>query len=128
MPTGKQLVNRRIDFMSMINNELEWCQGKVTKCIRDDPPLVIFEWDAMPDTDGYETKVQAAEELVPKKWRKRSNTGWRIDLDVELIENYHGHIDKVSIDKLYDIEMEVVEEEEEAGLNSSNDGKDVDEE
>ena len=33
VPTGKQLVNRIIDFMSMINNELEWCQGKVTKCI-----------------------------------------------------------------------------------------------
>ena len=45
MPTGKQLVNRRIDFMSMINNELEWCQGKVTKCIRYDPPLIIVEWD-----------------------------------------------------------------------------------
>ena len=48
MPTGKQLVNRIIDFMSMINNKLEWCQGKVTKCIRDDPPLVILEWDTMP--------------------------------------------------------------------------------
>ena len=84
MPTGKQLVNRRIDVMSMINNELEWCQGKVTECIRDDLPLVILEWDAMPDVDGYETKVEAEEELVPNKWRKRSNTGWRIDLDVEL--------------------------------------------
>ena len=57
MPTGKQLVNIIIDFMSMINKELEWCQGKVTKCIRDDLPLVIVEWDAMPDVDGYETKV-----------------------------------------------------------------------
>ena len=24
MPTGKRLANIRIDFMSMINNELEW--------------------------------------------------------------------------------------------------------
>ena len=128
MPTGKQLVNRRIDFMSMINNELEWCQGKVTKCIRDDPPLVIVEWDAMPDVDGYETKVEAEEELVPNKWRKQSNTGWRIDLDVELFENYHGHIDKASIDELDDIEMEVVEEEEEVELDKSNDCEDVDEE
>ena len=47
MPTGKQLVNRRIEFMPIINNELEWCQGKVTKCIRYDPPLVIVEWYAM---------------------------------------------------------------------------------
>ena len=58
MPTRKQLVNIRIDFMSMINNELEWCQGKVTKCIRYDPPLVIVEWDAMLDVDGYEKKLR----------------------------------------------------------------------
>ena len=122
------MVNRRIDFTSMINNELEWCQGKVTKCIRDDPSLVLVEWDAIPDVDGYETKVEADEELVPNKWRKQSNTGWRIDLDVELFENYHGHIDKASIDELYDIEMEVVEEEEEVDLDKSNDCEYVDEE
>ena len=44
-------------------NELEWFQGKVTKCIRDDPPLVIVEWYEMPDVDSYETKVEAEEEL-----------------------------------------------------------------
>ena len=60
--------------------------------------------------------------------RKHSNKGWRTDLDVELFENYHGHIDKASIDELYDIEIEVVEEEEEVELNSSNDCEDVDEE
>ena len=84
--------------------------------------------DAILDVDSYETKVEAEEELVPNKMRKHSNKGWKIDLDVELFEKYHGPIDKASIDTLYDIEMEVVEEEEEAGLNSSNDGKDVDEE
>ena len=128
MPTGKQFVNRIIEFMSMINNELEWCQGKVTKCIRDDPPLVIVKWDAVPDVDGYETKVEAEEELVPNKRRKHSNKGRRIDLDIELFENYHGHIEKASIDELDDIEMEVVEEEEEVDLDSSNDCEDVDEE
>ena len=128
MPTGKQLVNRRIDFMSMINNELEWCQGNIMKCIKDDPPLVIVQWGEILDVDGYETKVEAEEELVPNKCRKQSNTGWRIDLDVELFENYHGHIDKASIDELDDIEMEVVEEEEEVELDKSNDCEDVDEE
>ena len=62
--------------------------------------MVIVEWDAMPDVDGYETKVKAEEELVPNKRRKHSYKGWRIDLDVELFENYHGHIDKASIDEL----------------------------
>ena len=38
----------------------------------------------MPDVDGYETKVEAEEEIVPNKRRKHSNKGWRIDLDVEL--------------------------------------------
>ena len=98
------------------------------KCIRDDPPLIIVEWDVMLDVYGYETKVEAEEELVPNKWRKQSNTGWRIDLDVELFEKYHGPIDKASIDELDDIEMEMVEEEEEADLDSSNDCEDVDEE
>ena len=45
-----------------------------------------------------------------------------------MFENYHGHIEKVSINKLDDIEMEVVEEEEEVELDSSTDCKDVDEE
>ena len=57
------------------------------KCIRDDPPLVIVEWDEIPDVDDYETKVEAEEGLVPNKMRKHSNKGWRIDLDVELFEN-----------------------------------------
>ena len=51
----------------------------------------------MPDVDGYETKVEAQEKLVPNKRRKHSNKGWIIDLDAELFENYHGHIDKASI-------------------------------
>ena len=67
-------------------------------------------------------------ELVPNKRRKHSNKGWRIDLDIELFENYHGHIDKASIDELDDIEMEVVKEEEEVDPDSSNDCKNVDEE
>ena len=81
----------------------------------------------MPDVDGYETKVEAEEELVPNKSRKHSNKGWRIDLDVEFFENYHWHIDKASIVELDDIEMEVVEEEEEVELDSSNYCEDVNE-
>ena len=50
--------------------------------------------------------------------RKHSNKGWKIDLDVEFFEKYHGPINKASIDELDDIEMEVVEEEEEAELDS----------
>ena len=65
--------------------------------------MVIVEWDAMPDVEGYETKVEAEEELFPNNMRKHSNKGWTIDLDVEFFENYHGHIDKASIDKLDDI-------------------------
>ena len=44
-----------------------------------------------------------------------------------MFENYHGHIDKASIDELNFIVMEVVEEEEEVELDISNDFKDVDE-
>ena len=82
----------------------------------------------MSDVDGYETKVEAEEELFPNKRRKHSNKGWMIDLDVEFFENNHGHIDKASINELDDKEMEVVEEEEEVELDSSNDCEDVDEE
>ena len=45
-----------------------------------------------------------------------------------IVWKYHGPIDKASIDKLDDIEMEVVEEEEEVELDKSNDCEDVDEE
>ena len=83
--------------------------------------MVIVEWDAMPDVEDYEKKVEAEEELVSNKWRKQSNTGWMIDLDVHFFENYHGHINKASINELYEIEMEVVEEEEEVELDSLND-------
>ena len=82
--------------------------------------MVIIVWDSMPDVEVYETKVEAEEELFPNKRRKHSNKGWRIDLDVELFENYHGHIDKASIDELDDIEMEVDEEEEEVELVERN--------
>ena len=76
----------------------------------------------------WDNVTEAEEELVPNKMRKHSNKGWKIDLDVELFEKYHEPIDKASIDELDDIEMEVVEEEKEAELDSSNDGEDVDEE
>ena len=34
---------------------------QITKCNRDDPPLVIVEWDTIPDVYGYGTKVEAEE-------------------------------------------------------------------
>ena len=60
--------------------------------------------------------------------RKHSNKGCKIDLDVENFKNYHGHIDKASIDELYYIGTEVAEDEEEVELDILNDCKDVDEE
>jgi len=31
--------------------------------------------------------------LQPNKWKKKSEFGWRMDIDVELFENYHDPVD-----------------------------------
>ena len=113
---------RKLDAKNFQTSEkLREAAGKLHTERKTRKALVIVEWDAMPDVEGYEKKFEAEEELVPNK-------GWKIDLDIELFENYHGHIEKESIGELDDIEMEVVEEEEEVELDSSNECEDVDEE
>ncbi len=54
-----------------------------------DPVLVKVLWDAMPDLE--EESSTSNQVLHPNKWKKKSEFGWRIDIDidVELFENYH---------------------------------------
>ncbi len=55
------------------------------------PPTVKVLWDAMPDLD--EDSSTSNQVLQPNKWKKKSKFGWRMDIDVEMFENYHDTVD-----------------------------------
>ena len=48
-------------------------------------------WDAMPDLE--EESSTSNQVLQPNKWKKKSESGWRMDIDVELFKNYHDMVD-----------------------------------
>ena len=52
-------------------------------------------WDATPDIEGFEEVNEGTIELLPEKWRTKQNYGWRLDLDVELSDNYQQDGDGV---------------------------------
>jgi hypothetical protein len=71
--------------------EYRWCQEKVIEKVSEVSPTVKVLWDAMPDLEeDINTSNQV---LQPNKGKKKSKFGWRMDIDVELFENYHDAVD-----------------------------------
>ena len=70
-----------------------WCQGKEIEKVSNVPPTVKVLWDAML-VDLEEDISTSNQVLQPKKWKKKSEFGWRMDIDVELFENYHDMVDE----------------------------------
>ena len=75
----------------------QWCQGKVVRkgWGKD---CYIIQWDAMSDCVGCEEETESEAYLDPSKWRTKFVNGWRLDLDVELFENYYDTDDDSVID------------------------------
>jgi hypothetical protein len=98
MPTLDELVGDRIGVYwpyaigdsnkkGQEEYEYRWCQGKVIEKVSEVPPMVKELWDAMPDLE--EDSSTSNQVLQTNKWKKKSNFGWLMDIDVELFENYH---------------------------------------
>ena len=113
MPTGKELVRERVDVnWPMGDNECEWCQGLVEKKLINDPPTVMIKWDPMPDVKDWDEETEAVKVVLdPAKWRKNVQYGWRLDLDVELFENYYSEEDEIGTEEVLDIVDKLMEEE-----------------
>ena len=89
-----EIEGERIDYLSNFDVQkdngtwekvLRWCQGTVTEVIKNvKKPLVMVEWDGMPDVEGFEESYKSKVELVESKWNKDYNGAWRKDLDIEI--------------------------------------------
>ena len=59
---------------------LRWCQGKVIKVLPENAkPTVVVLWD------------QTQQVLAPRKWNKDMEGAWRMDINVEIVENIEEH-------------------------------------
>ena len=55
---------------------------------------MTVEWDAIPDIPEFELPSESAVELDEEKYRRFVHWSWRMDLDVELFENYYYEDDE----------------------------------
>lgn len=103
-PKLKSLEGTRIDVLWQMkdkstgkNDGKEWCQGKVLRVLNARQHLVEIEWDPMPDVEGWEKKVKDEVELDPAKWNMKGAQSWRLDLDVELYENFYQDSEDITL-------------------------------
>ena len=73
--------------------------GVVVAKVKKNPPTVNILWNAMPDIEGFEESVESEVELLEDKWRRKVRYAWRMDLDVELDEDYFDEEDDVVSDE-----------------------------
>jgi len=81
------------------------------------PPTVKVLWDAMPDLE--EESSTSNQVLQPNKWKKKSELGWRMDIDVELFENYHDMVDD-NVDAEDYMNLNVDDDDSDDDIQSSN--------
>jgi len=92
-PELADLVGRRIDVLSAFelddgSSTLRWCQGEVLSVVEGSKdPAVEVEWDAMPDVAGFEDSQVSNQRLLPSLWNKDKDGGWRMDVEIDLIED-----------------------------------------
>ena len=92
-PELSDLVGRRIDVLSAFelddgSSTLRWCQGEVLSVVEGSrDPAVEVEWDAMPDVAGFEDSQVSNQRLLPSLWNKDKDGGWRMDVEIDLIED-----------------------------------------
>jgi hypothetical protein len=97
-PELDELINKRIDVLysfvlGLGEKVLRWCQGKVIKVLPENAkPMVVVLWDPMPDVKGKEDLSDETQQvLAPRKWNKDVEGAWRMDINVEIVENTEEH-------------------------------------
>ncbi len=91
-PELAELIDKRIDVLCSFDidikkgtMELRWFQGKVLEIVesaRD--PTVKVKWDAQLDAHGYEEETITKQRLLPSRWRKDREGGWRMDVAIDI--------------------------------------------
>ena len=68
----------------MPNEQLCWCQGKVTEVNNNTnkPNNGTVCWDPMPDSDKYNESHTSNVDLLPTFWNKDKDRAWRLDIDL----------------------------------------------
>jgi hypothetical protein len=51
-------------------------------------PTVCVLWDPMPDVEGLEELSETNAILLPSKWRKETEGGWRMDVDITVQDEF----------------------------------------
>ncbi len=75
----------------------------------------------MPDLE--EESSTSNQVLQPNKWKKKSEFGWWIDIDVELFENYHDTVDdNEDADDYMNLNVYDDDSEDDIDSNDSDDG------
>jgi hypothetical protein len=80
---------------------MRWCQGEVIEVYKERlKPIVCVLWDPMPDVEGSEESSEMDVILLPSKWRKEVEGGWRMDVDItvedELDDEMNVEVDMMS--------------------------------
>ncbi len=117
-PNVNELLGKRIDVLYSRTlpgdggNVLRWWQGEVIEIyIRKQKPTVHVLWDPMPDVEGSEESSETNAILLPSKWRKETEGGWRIDVDITV----QGELDVEN-----DVEDVIMSENEDEGNSESS--------
>jgi hypothetical protein len=91
-PELTELIGKRIDVLCSFDidikngtTELRWCQCEVLEIVesaRD--PTVKVKWDAQSDAHGYKEETITNQRLLPSRWRKDKEGGWRMDVAIDI--------------------------------------------
>ena len=72
-------------------------------CTGRQKPTVRVLWDPMPDVEGSEESSETNAILLPSKWRKETEGGWRMDVDITVQDEF---------DEENDVEVVIMSENE----------------
>ncbi len=73
--------------------------------------MVRVLWDPMPDVEGSEESSEANAILLPRNWKKETEGGWRMDVDITVQDE---------LDEENDVEDVIMSENEDEGDSKSS--------
>jgi hypothetical protein len=91
-PELTELIGKRIDVLCSFDidirkgsKELRWCQGEVLEIVEGARESTVkVKWDAQLDAHGYEEQTITNQRLLPSRWRKDREDGWRMDVAIDI--------------------------------------------
>jgi hypothetical protein len=117
-PNVNELLGQRIDVLYSCTlpgdggSVLRWCHGEVIEVYTGrQKPMVCALWDPMPDVNGLEELSKTNAILLPSKWKKETEGGWRMDVDITVQDEF---------DDENDMEDMIMSEDEDKGRSESD--------